>query len=258
MTGVYLLATTDAAGVLFRHTTGLAYDTLAVQYASLVYLIQCATGGAPTWHASPCQVAPWTDWVTTAPCLRTVVWVPVDTSRRPAIARFVASTCLSTPSVWPGWSPRLLAGLLDTPLPPPLPRPAAPLSPWEHLAAPAPPPAPKALAGVAEQVEAWVRALDHGVPPVVDLNALLALLELPLRAGSTSAAATLVVVPPGTPRTLSLPEASNVVPLWHPCLDGFSYTDVERLNALLHSPAYFHNELYDEVREVCQKKLGSY
>ena len=132
-----------------------------------------------------------------------------------------------------------------------------PLSPWEQLAVPPPVVAPTALAGVAAHVEAWEHALDHGIPPVIELNVLLTLLERPVRQGTTSAAATLLVLPPGSPRTLLVPEASTVLPLWHPCLDGFSYTEIEQLNALLHAPAYFHNELYDELRQVCQKKLSS-
>jgi len=250
-TGVFLLATTDAEGVLFRHATGLPYDTLAVQYASLVYLVQCATGGAPAWHVSPCQAPAWSEWLASSDCVRSAYWVPVDASSRPAVARFVATMCLSTPSVWTGWSPSLLP--LPTPLPTPLPLPPAPLSPWERLS----PTPPSAVSKIAEHVDAWTQALDHGVPPVMDLNALLALLERPQRPETTSVSATLAVLPLGVPRTLTVPATSNVVSLWHPCLDGFSYTEVEELSALLHTPAYLSSELYDELRQVCQKKLGT-
>ena len=251
-TGVYLLATTGAEGVLFRHTTGLAYDTLAVQYASLVYLIQCATGGTPAWHVSPCQVPTWSAWLISADCVRAAYWVPVDAPHRPAVARFVAATCLSTPAVWTGWSEALLGIPLPSALPSALP---SPLSPWEQLCTPAP--APSSLTKIAEHVDAWTHALDHGVPPVMDLNALLVLLGRPPRTETTSVGATLAVLPPDAPRTLLVPTTSNVVTLWHPCLDGFSYTEVEGLSALLHTPDYLNNPHYDELRQVCQKKLGA-
>jgi hypothetical protein len=248
--GVFLLASTDAEGVLFRRATGLPYDTLGVLYASMVYLVQCATGKTPQWQVdSPCTASAWTAWLTTAPCLRVAYWIPSDNHHRPFLARFVATNCLSTPSTWTGWSSAQLGGLLDAPLPPPIALPPTPISPWEQLSTSPP--------GVTEQVNAWVHALDHGVPPLVDLNALLALLDLPVRSGETSVAATLLIIPPSAPRTLSIPEATTTVPLWNPCLDGFSYTEVEQLSVLLHAPEYLHNNLYDKLRQECQKKLSS-
>lgn len=253
-TGVYLLATTGAEGVLFRHATGLSYDTLAVQYTSLVYLVTCGSGLAPTWHPSPCPLVAWRDVLTKSSILRSASWIPITPTHRPVVARFVGSICLSTPQAWSGWSPTLLGGLLDMPsttvrVPP------TQTSVWEKLVLPTPP--PRSSAGVADTVDGWVRSLDRGIPPVIDLNVLLALMDKPTRPGVSSVAATLLILPPDAPRTILLPETDAVLPLWHPNLDAYSYEDIEKLNTFLHSAQYLHQELYDELRDACQKKLSS-
>lgn len=249
---MYLLATTGAEGVLFRHATGLAYDTLAVQYTSLVYLVVCGTGQPPAWHPSPCTVASWADVLTRSAPIRSASWIPNTPAHKPVVARFVGSVCLSTSQPWAGWAPALLGGLLDMPTTP-VRVPSPPLSPWERMVLP---PAPVPSTGVAEVVDGWVRSLDHGVPPVIDLNALLRLLDQPVRPGTSSVAATLLILPPDAPRTLVVPEVSAVLPLWHPNLDAYTYDDIERLNALLHSAQYLSDGLYDELRDACQKKLS--
>lgn len=255
-TGVYLLATTGAEGVLFRHSTGLTYDTLAVQYTSLVYLVVCGSGLAPAWHPSPCPLVAWNDVLAKSSVLRSASWIPITPEHRPIVARFVGTVCLSTPQTWSGWAPALLGGLLDMPSTP-VRIPPASTSPWERMVLPAPSPSPRSPAGIADTVVGWTRAMDRGVPPVIDLNALLVLLDQPVRPGTSSVAATLLVLPPDAPRVVLLPETDAVLPLWHPNLDAYSYDDVERLNTFLHSAQYLSNEFYDELRDVCQKKLSS-
>jgi len=253
-TGVYLLATTEAEGVLFRHSTGLPYDTLAIQYTSLVYLVVCGSGKSPSWHPSPCPVAAWADVLARTSVLRNASWIPITPTHRPIVARFVGSVCLSTPQAWTGWAPALLGGLLDMPSAP-VRVPPAPTSPWEQLVLPVPTPRPSA--GVADTVDGWVRSLDRGLPPVIDLNALLTLLDQPVRPGTSSVAATLLILPPEAPRTVLLPETGAVLPLWRPNLDAYTYDDIDRLNTFLHSAQYLQQELYDELRDACQKKLSS-
>ena len=247
-TGVYLLSSTDAAGVLFRQTSGLSYDTVAIQLTSTVYLVHCGSGQAPAWHTSPCPVAEWTAWLPTAHYFRSVRWIPA--TDRTTLAQFVATTCLST-TVWPGWVPARLGDLLDRPSTP-VDVPVPPLTPWERLVPhPSTPPA-----AVVEHAQAWVRSLEQGLPPVVDLNPLLASLGLPTLRGPTSAAATFLLLPPEMPRTVFLPETPHMIPLWRPSVDALTYAEIEQLSYLLHTPAYLPHPMYDELREVCQKKLS--
>lgn len=254
-TSVYLLATTGAEGVLFRHATGYTYDTVAVQYTSLVYLVVCGTGQSPTWSPSPCSVASWNDILEKSPLFRSASCIPITLVHRPMVARFVGTVCLSTPQGWTGWAPSLLGGLLNIPATQ-VHVPTAPASVWERMIRPLPP-TPCHVAGAAETVDGWTHALDRGVPPVIDLNALLSLVGRPIRPGTSSVAATLLIIPPDAPRTVILPETDAVLPLWHPNLDAYTYDDIERLNAFLHSAQYLSDGLYDELRDACQKKLSS-
>lgn len=250
-TGVYLVASTDAEGVLYRQSSGLSYDTVAVQFTSTVYLVHCATGKAPAWHASPCTMTEWTEWMKASSCLRNVQWLQASQTQRTFLAQFIATTCISLN--WHGWSPDCLGDILQS-SPTPIDVPSPPLTTWERLVVEHHPADPPPV--IVEHVKTWVRSMARGTPPVIDLNTILSSLGMPLMQGATSVAATMLILPKDTPRTIYLPETSHVIPLWRPCIDALTYEETEQLNYLLHTPEYLPHRLYDELREVCQKKLG--
>jgi hypothetical protein len=258
--GIYIIASTTAEGVLFRHTTGLSYDTVVIQYRLVTYLVNCATGQPPAWHPyRSVPVSKWLEWLPTQEVIREARWIALDAVYRHELARFIADVCLSRPTVWKGWSPNILGTLLDLPATP-VPVPNLPLSVWETMMLPVPPPSISPLTltdTLSHHVDAWVQSIEKETPPIIDLNALLTLTQRPTREGTTSLSAILVVMPLNAPKTLTVPEASGVVTLSYPCLDSYTYQDIEKLNLVLHSPDFIHQELYDELRDECQKKLST-
>jgi len=254
--GVYLLASTEPEGLLFRHCMGLGYDTIAVMYASFVYVIECATGAPPSWYAgtSPCAHPTWVEWLASATCLRSVQWIPTE---KVNLSRFVAATCLSSPpTLWQRWSPSLMGTVLDTP-PQPSPHPyvAAPVSVWETLTPPTH--LSLGLTRLYDQVAEWTHALDTHLTPTIDLNVILQALGLAMRTATSATSATMIIWPPSEPRRLLVPELNKTVPLMNPCLDAYTHTEIEQLNYVLHTPDNIPLAAYDELREVCQKKLES-
>jgi hypothetical protein len=261
-TGLFLVATPSAEGVLFRQAMALPYDCVAAQYAPSwpvgappqVYVLQCATGKVPAWAgASPQAPALWQEALQ-RPDVRSAHWVACDGSQRALVSRFVATCCLSM-LPWPGWSTSMLGALADAPRVP-VAHSDAPLSVWERMA-------PQGTgtsvpADAVAQAEGWCEALKARVPPVVDVNRLLGALGRPPVPGRGSAAAVALVLPPEAPRELYVPELSDrPVPLWFPDLRHLRFHQVEELNAVLHSPAYLTDPLYDDLRQTCQKNLES-
>lgn len=260
-TGIFLVATTDAEGVLFRASTGLAYDCVAAVYAPSwpvggthqVYVLQCALGKPPTWApTSPYTLAAWQD-LQHHPCVRSVLWVPCTGTQRALVSRFVATCCLSMVP-WTKWTPSALGGLTEAPGTYVHTSTALP-STWERMAdvvgtthgAPA---------ALVEQVDGWVDAVRARVPPVVDLNRALASVGKPPMEGTGSASAVLLVLPLAAPRALYVPELTSApLPLWFPELGHLAHTELEELNLVLHSPGYITDPLYDELRQTCQKNL---
>lgn len=266
--GIYLISSTSAEGVLFRHATGLSYDAIGIQYRMTVFMVSCATGQLPAWHpVSPpsksVSVSIWVAWLPTQTILRDARWIAIEAKRHHEIARFIADVCLSRPTVWKEWSPALLGTLLELPAVP-VPLPKLPLSLWENLvqSSSQPPTTPTAVPlssidHLSTHMDTWIKSMEKGIPPIIDLNSILNLLQRPPLPEPTSASAVVVVMPTESPRMLTVPEASGVLSLWHPCLDGYSFQEIEKLNFVLHSPDFLHQGLYDELRDACQKKLSA-
>ena len=253
MAGLWLIASTDAAGVLFRASTGLAYDGVAIRLAhtwpahgSSYYFLECATGRAPAWAPQGATSQDqWTVWLTTPTGVRTC-W-RVDVLDAPALSRFLATYCLSpAPPPWTVWSETSLGALGERTL---VYTSSAPLSVWELMQ----------LGGgntvFTSEVDTWLAAMERGLPPLIDLNTLLGALGRPARTPAGSVAAVLVVAPAAQARCLHVPYASGAVALWQPCLDTFTLAELEDLNFLLHSPELCNDPLYDTVRACCRKKI---